>query len=287
VDVGTLQKRAELDRDLRIEQADAKPISLPKIPQVVADRRELDDIAGINEFPYGAFEQVEAGRLDPVVFHTSPNSYAADKYRLLRMRLRGLSNTRKLRSILVTSPLPGDGKTTVSLNLATALANQRKHKVLLIEADLHRGCIAEQLRLRPDIGLKECLHDGLDPLAAIRRIEPFGWHLLQAGMLSVPQPTELLRPQDLSDLFRKMSEHFEWIVVDSPPVLALTDGIVLSQAADGSLFVARAEQTSREALEDALALIGRKHVLGLVLNGVSTTGRSYASYQNYYRRDAL
>jgi Mrp family chromosome partitioning ATPase len=89
----------------------------------------------------------------------------------------------------------------------------------------------------------------------------------------------------LSAVLQKLSPHFDWIVVDSPPVLALTDGIALSQVVDGTLVVARAERTSSKAVEDAIALLGRKQVLGLVLNGVSTAGQPYSAYHNYYKRE--
>jgi capsular exopolysaccharide synthesis family protein len=259
---------------------------MPPVLQIAAHRETLaGDVVEERDLRHAAFEYVDAKRLGQVFFYTDPNSPIADRFRLLRMRLRSPSATGKLQTVLITSALPGDGKTTVALNLATALAEQRKRKVLLIEADLHRGCIAEQLGLKAEVGLKECLQDGLNPLSAIRRVEPFGWHLLQSGTLRVVNPTELLRPQELSAVLRKLSIHFDWIVVDSPPVLALTDGIALSQVVDGTLVVARAERTSSKAVEDAIALLGRKQVLGLVLNGVSTVDQPYSAYHNYYKRE--
>jgi capsular exopolysaccharide synthesis family protein len=235
------------------------------------------------DLQYTDFPHVSAERFGRVVFHTDPGSPAADRFRLLRMRLRNLSTAANLRSILITSALPEDGKTTVALNLATALAEHGKRRVLLIDADMHQGSAPEQLGLKREIGLKECLHDHINPLSVIRRIEPFGWHLLQAGMLRVLNPTDLLRPQELSDVFRKLSARFDWILVDSPPVLLLTDGIALSQAVDGILVVARADRTSGKAVEDAIKLLGRKHMVGLVLNAVSTAGQPYSAYQKYYR----
>lgn len=284
IDDEALQKWALPDIGVTPDEPVAKHIAVPNLVEIATHvEAPLDDVAHLRN---SGFEQVQAERLDSVVFHTSPGSPAADRFRLLRMRLRSLSSKAKLRSVLVTSALPEDGKTTVALNLATALAEQRKRKVLLIDADLHRGgCISERLGLKPHIGLKECLHDHLNPLAAIRSVEPFGWQLLQAGMLSVAHPTELLRPQDVSELLRKLVSHFDWIVLDSPPVLALTDGIALSHSVDGSLLVARAGRTSSKAVEDAIALLGRKNVVGLVLNGISREAEPYSAYNQYYRPD--
>ena len=88
-----------------------------------------------------------------VVFHTDPTSAAADKFRLLRMRLRECWAAGQLKSVLITSPLPGEGKSTTALNLATALAEERTRTVLLVDGDLHRGSLNHQLALEPHVGL--------------------------------------------------------------------------------------------------------------------------------------
>jgi capsular exopolysaccharide synthesis family protein len=228
-------------------------------------------------------EEAQLEGLDRVVYYTDPNSPAADRFRLLQMRLREHWTAGKLSSILVTSPLPGDGKSTVALNLATALTEQRKRTVLLVDADLHRGRLSEWLGLRPHAGLAECLQHGLNPLSAVRRIEPLGWYLLSAGKLREGSPTELLQPQDVSSLLQKLSPHFDWIVIDSPPVLALSDAVALTHHVDGSLLVARAGCTSAKAIEDTIALVGQKNVIGLVLNGMEQIDQPYSAYHNYYR----
>ena len=105
----------------------------------------------------------------------------------------------------------------------------------------------------------------LNPLSAIRRVEPFGWYFLSAGQFSVGSPTELLQPQELATFFQKLSSQFDWIVVDSPPVLPLSDAVALRQHLDGTLLVARAGSTPAKAVEDAIALLGRKHIIGLSL----------------------
>ena len=80
-------------------------------------------------------------------------------------------------------------------------------------------------------------------------------------------PTELLQPQELSSLFQKLSSQFDWIVVDSPPILPLSDAVALRQHIDGTLLVAMAGSTPSKAVDEAIALLGRKHILGLILNG--------------------
>jgi Mrp family chromosome partitioning ATPase len=99
----------------------------------------------------------------------------------------------------------------------------------------------------------------------------------------VSSPTELLQPQELSTLFQKLSSQFDWIVVDSPPVLPLSDAIALRQHLDGSLLVARAGATSAKAVEEAIALLGRRHILGNILNGIETLEQPYRAYSQYQR----
>jgi len=217
-----------------------------------------------------------------LVFHTDPRSPGADRYRFLRMRLRDLGASSKVKTLLVTSPLPHDGKSTVCLNLATALAEGGKKKVLLIEADLHQPALAAKLGLDSWAGLAECLDGTVDPRSGMRRIDPLGWYLLPAGG-SRANASELLQTAALASVMSKLSPQFDWIIVDSPPVLPLTDATSLTRYADATLLVARADQTVREAIDETIAIVGRQRVVGIVLNGVNSLGRSYSKYYNSYR----
>ena len=224
---------------------------------------------------------VEQARIRPehrIVAYTDPHSPAADRFRYLRMRLREPWSAGKLKRLLITSPLAGDGKSTVILNLATALSERGQRTVLLVEADLHRSCLVEKLGLKPWAGLAECLHDGLDPMSAIRRVDPFGWHLLPAGEPPL-NPTELLQTPALGTVLERVSPNFDWILIDSPPAVALTDAISLQQQADASLLVVKANCTPREAVEQATTLLGTKNVLGIVLNGLDARNHLYNKYQ--------
>lgn len=198
------------------------------------------------------------------------------------MRLRTQWTAGKLKTILITSPFPKDGKTTVALNLATVLMEERTRRVLLIDADLHRRSLDEQLGLLPQAGLTECLQEGLPPLSAIRCVEPFGWHFLSSGKLRSQNPTEVLQPHNVSSLIHELSPHFDWIVVDSPPVLPLSDAVALTQHLDGTLIVARAGVTPAKAIEDAVRLLGKQTIVGLVLNGIDNLDQPYSSSAKRY-----
>jgi capsular exopolysaccharide synthesis family protein len=231
---------------------------------------------------------VEEAHLSPenrLAYYSEPRSPAADRYRLLRMRLKEHWRTGKLKRLLVTSPLPHDGKSTLVLNLATALSERGKYSVLVVEADLHHSCLAERLQIRPATGLTECLaDDATPPLSVIRRIEPLGWCLLSAGEPR-RNPTELLQTPAFGQIMKKLSPSFDWIVIDSPPVIPLTDSLSLQQHSDASLLVVRAGKTPREAVEQTVDLLGKRNVMGIVLNGVEARNHLYYQYHAYNKRD--
>jgi capsular exopolysaccharide synthesis family protein len=212
--------------------------------------------------------------------HTDPRSAAADRFRFLRMCLRELWNAGKLKSLQITSPLPQEGKSTIALNLATALAEGGKRTVLLIEADLHRPTLTEQLGLKKGAGLADCLEASLNPFSALRRLDPLGWYLLPAGEPTI-NPTELLQTEALGGVLQKLSPLFDWVLIDSPPVIPLIDSLLIARQVNATLLVAREGRTSREAVEKAIAVLGRQRVLGIVLNAVEGLDRLYSGYYGY------
>jgi len=233
--------------------------------------------APLPDFPV---EEASLSPLNRLVYYDDPRSPAADRFRLLRMRLKESWTAGKLKRLLVTGPLAHTGKTTVVLNLATALAERGKRSVLVLEADLHHSCIAKILKLRPWAGLGECLvDDATPPLSAIRRIEPLGWYLLPAGEPTSRNPTELLQSPAFGQVMQKLAPCFDWILIDSPPVIPLTDPLSLQSHADGTLLVIRAGETPREHVEQTMTLLGKQNILGIVLNAVENDDHLY--YRNY------
>lgn len=218
-----------------------------------------------------------------VALITDPRGPGADRFRYFRMRLREIRSAAKVKSLVITSPLPKDGKSTVAMNLATALADKGKHSVVLIEADLHHPTLAQSLGLPARPGLAESLQGNLDPISALTRVEPLSWYLLQAGTTE-SNPSELLQSDMLSVVVQKLCALFDWVLFDTPPVAPLTDALFLSQHVDASLLVVRAGSTPREAVEEALARLGKKHVLGVVFNGAEGLNRKYSKYYGYYEK---
>jgi len=221
-----------------------------------------------------------------VVVYTDPRSAGADRFRLVQIRLTGMQATKKLRCLLITSPLPGDGKSTVALNLATSLSEEGKRPVLLLEADVYRGDLVKRLGLKPWSGLTECFRSGSDPMQAIRRIEPLGFYLLPAGK-PMDDGSSLLQSEFTAQLFKGLSSSlFRWILIDSPPSTPIADIISLNGQADATLLVARAGVTPRDALEETARHLGREHILGIILNGVEGLHRTYYKYYGYAKSAA-
>jgi capsular exopolysaccharide synthesis family protein len=249
----------------------------PRSP--VAPSPGPSDLSALADVPCKRVEVPIESRL---VFCTDPGGPAADRIRYLRMRLRQQAAAGSLRTLLITSPRPRDGKSTIALNLATALAEGGKNTVLLVEGDYYQSTISDTLGLDSPPGLAECVEDDLDPVRALCRIEPLGWYCMPNGKPN-GNPAELLQSEALSGVMQKLRDLFDWIVVDSPPVLPISDTLSLSRHVDASLLVVRAGRTQSADVEEALALLGPRHVLGLVLNGSEDMTRRYGEYYGYYR----
>lgn len=220
---------------------------------------------------------------DRLACHAEPSSPAAHRYRLLRVRLREMRKVRNLKTVLITSALPQDGKTTVLMNIATALRQQARDSVLVVDGDLHRSSLSGRFSPR-SIGLAECVKSSVDPSSVIKHLQPLDWHFLPAGTPS-ENASELLQSDAAASIIHRLSSCFDWVLIDSPPVAPLADAVSLARHVDGTLFVIKADVTPFKAVEQAVSLIGRKRVIGAVLNGTQETDRLYDRYSGYYGRD--
>ena len=204
-------------------------------------------------------------------------SLAAEKFRFLAVRLRHLQQRRSLKRLLITSTIPEEGKSMIAANLACTLASRRQ-RVLLLEGDLRRGMLRRQFGLGKVPGLTEYLKGGTDATLPIYRLDALGIWMLPAG--GTPQdPLELMQSGRLSLLMDQLNSWFDWIVIDSPPILPLADTSVWTRLVDGILLVTRQGTTDKEQLRRGLEVIEKSKLLGALLN-CSTN----AAHSNYYHR---
>ena len=212
-----------------------------------------------------------------LVFFTQPESLAAEKMRFLGVRLRQMRQTRPLKKVLITSTIPEEGKSLISVNLAGVLA-RRNERVLLIEGDLRRPVLAQQLGLGRLSGLAEWLQSGLETPSNIYHLGEPGFWIMPAGDPPA-NPLELMQSARLSTLVGQLANLFDWIIVDSPPLLPLADTIVWSRLTDGTLLVTRQGKTEKKPLQRGLEMIKKSDLLGVVLNSCTNP-----EHDNYYQR---
>jgi capsular exopolysaccharide synthesis family protein len=204
-------------------------------------------------------------------------SLGAEKFRFLAVRLRQLRQIRPLKKILITSTIPQEGKSTVAANLACTLARRRPQKTLLLEGDLRRPTLAARFGIGRVAGLSEWFR-GEGAAMNIYRLDSLGMWVLPAGH-AVENPLELMQSGKLSPLMEQLSAWFDWIVIDSPPVLPLADTSVWARLADGIVLVTRPGVTEKQQLQRGLDTLEKSKLLGALVN--SSTD---AAHSDYYQR---
>lgn len=200
----------------------------------------------------------------------------AEAFRLLSVRLRDIRRTRPLQRLLITSTVPQEGKSTVSANLACVLAQKKEEKILLLEGDLRRPALSERFQLGDKSGICDWLRDEQSS-ASIHYLSEAGFWILPAGH-TPSNPLNLLQSKRLSSLMDQLVGWFDWIIIDSPPVLPLADTSIWARWAEGILLVARQGVTRKKQLTRGLEALDRQKLIGALMN--SAVGSLYSGY--YY-----
>ncbi len=229
---------------------------------------ELDRCTSLSVIPAQSSHLVSIGGAE---------SLGAEKFRFLAVRLRQMRQTRPLKKILITSTIPQEGKSTVSANLACTLARRKQTRTLLLEGDLRRPTLAQQFGVGKVPGLSEWFH-GDSPALNLYRLEGLGLWYLPAG--SAPEnPLEMMQSGKINALMDQLAAWFDWIVIDSPPVLPLGDTSVWARMADGILLITRRGITEKKQLKKGLAALDQSKLLGALVNGSMD-----AAHSDYYKR---
>jgi protein-tyrosine kinase len=212
----------------------------------------------------------------------TPTTFEAEQYRTLRHMIEHLHASAKMSVIACTSATGGDGKTTTSINLAGALAQAPDTKVLLVDADLRRPSVARALTFGSEAGpglVGAILHRDLGLADVVRRRPPFNLAVVPAGRMSA-NPYELLKSPRLAELMDEARQQYDFVVVDTPPLVSIPDCRAIARCVDGFLVIVAAHRTPRKLLEEALTVIEPAKVIGLVFNGDDRPLAGYYSYSS-------
>ncbi|GAB4250342.1 MAG: hypothetical protein Kow00109_26270 [Acidobacteriota bacterium] len=224
--------------------------------------------------------RVSDPKLDPKVAMVNEEfSLITEQFRTLKVRLQSQAEP-PVRLLTVTSPLPQDGKSLIATSLALSFSREPGRRTLLIDADLRGASVHEKLGIDMAPGLYQYLVGTLDPQCYIRRVEDL--YVMTAGY-GAENAVELLSLSRMRDLLRFAAEQFDNVILDAPPVLPIADARIISQLTEATVMVIHQGKTPYRLIERALEAIDRRKLLGVVLNGVRTTGiNGYYTYSYYY-----
>jgi protein-tyrosine kinase len=283
-------QRADRERnalqEVDVQHRAEAPIA-PRVVEVPEIKSDLD-LEKIAHYPW---KPIEAS------LPTLANVGASiEQFRSLRAHVDQLRIQASIKTILVSSGMAGEGKTFIAANLALSMARSALNSILLIDGDLRRGTLHKLLGAPNLPGLAEYLAGTADLMSIMQRCEvPENASggaargiahvtFIPAG-ISTDNSSEVASSPRMRDLIAVLGPHFDWIVIDSPPVLAVTDAIELARAADAVLLVARGAETPLDVAQRAQAAFSNSRILGFVLNAVKKVPRHH-SYSYYYGREA-
>jgi succinoglycan biosynthesis transport protein ExoP len=283
----------QMDRTIRtVEDAEALGVTvlgiMPKIDEVNAGGGH---VYGRRRRVANSSEQMTNRDL---VVHTHPKSSVAESCRTIRTNLTFMSADRPRRTVVITSPSPREGKTTVTLSVAISLAQSGK-RVLVVDTDLRKPRLHRALGTTLGKGVTTVLVGELSVKEAIQDTEIPGLSFLASGPIP-PNPSELLHTSQFRQLLNDLSKMFDQVILDSPPLAAVTDAAIIAPQVDGAILVVQSERTTRDALRTALRQLRDVgcQPTGAILNAVdlSTQRYGYGSYyyynrENYYATDTV
>jgi capsular exopolysaccharide synthesis family protein len=206
----------------------------------------------------------------------SDRSLVSEEFRLLAAKIRGLGQERAFRCFGVVSASAGEGKTTLTLGLATALARDRESRVLLIEGDLRRPAMERYLGIPNVPGLSDWIEGSHQPMG-LRSVMPTGFKLLSAGTQELRHSEAFGSPR-MNALLQAARRSFDWVIIDCPPVTPVADAIMFQDYVDGFLLVVRARHSPRETLQGAVGRIKPGRIVGIVFNDQKEILHNYYSY---------
>lgn len=265
-------------------------------PEDVTDYIGLDLIGTIPKMQFGSgfrarsqkrrgsyVVQVDEDEVDAsIVTKHDPKSPIAEAYRSLRTKFQFATIKQKPRTVMVTSSVPAEGKTTTAVNMAVTMADSGM-RVLILDTDLRRPNVHRVLKMERGTGLADVLREGLDVRSVIRPTRVENLWMISSGRVP-PNPSELIGSERMRRVVAQLGNSFDIVLCDAPSILVVTDPVLLSSQVDTTLMVVAAEKSTRETILRAKDLLSTAEspVAGVVLNGLATSRRNYYYYYYYY-----
>jgi len=250
--------------------------------KVFEERAVLKKETPILKFPEEKMETlVLPSKEETPVLIAPPHSYAGEEFRKLKTQIfHRLTNPPH--SILITSAVPGEGKTMVAVNLAIAISQEINRKAILIDGDLRKPSIHLE-KSQNSKGLTDYLSDGTPLSEILTNSDLENLRIIMAGA-STLKSSELIGSKRMGELLKSLGELGEntYILIDSPPIISTTEPTLLSKMVDGIILVVRADQTPRETVQRAVKSIDRKKMIGIVFNQIDVKPSSYYSMHYYH-----
>jgi len=217
-----------------------------------------------------------------LVVHLQPNSFEAEQFKILRTNLLFPSSGKSPRSIMVTSAVPGEGKSFVAANLAISIAQSIQEYVLLIDCDIRRPCVHTRFGFDDIPGLSDYLTNGASISSLILKTQVNKLSILPGGK-PPHNPSELLSSQHMSKLLEEVTERYSdrYIVIDSPPPKLTAESAALSRQVDGVLLVIEYGGTPRKMVLDLIEMMGKEKIIGVIFNKLDMRFPSYYGLGKY------
>jgi capsular exopolysaccharide synthesis family protein len=224
------------------------------------------------------FERIDARLAEKVVVDDNMSSVSREQYRKLAAVLHDTQTNNGLQVVMVASAVPGEGKTLTATNVALTLSDSYRRRVLLIDADLRKPALHQVFRVNTTSGLTEGLEAQSEVKLVLRQVSA-NLALLPAGR-PTSDPMAGLTSDRMRRLIDEARQTFDWIIIDTPPLMLLPDAHLLSALVDGTVLVVKANSTPHELVRRTADTIGKNRVIGVVLN--QAKGHPHMGYGGYY-----
>lgn len=233
----------------------------------------LDDVPVVTFAPAHEALLVDASR---------PQDSPSEEFRSLRTRLNHLQSLQPIHTVVVTSPSPAEGKSFSAANLALAESQMKGNLTLLCDFDFRRPAMHNLFQIERSPGATDYLLGQVPLAACMKRVEGTGLYLMPAGS-AVKNPLELLNLKEAKALLQELPKTFNWVILDSPPLLFSADANLLGTMTDGTILVIRIGSTTIDTVHRAMQSLCENNVLGVVVNG-ARAGELYSKYTYYYSK---